>query len=98
MTNFVKKLTFHRSANKLSFSGFCLQKRKRGTACAAPLLFWLIPSPRYLPKNLLLLQCQVLSSGRVGSNAYCCAFRQGSGAAKIVVDELKRTTASGLEQ
>ena len=74
-------------------------KNKRGAACAAPLLFWLIPSPRYLPKTFPYCNAIYAPATLLGAAPMLLhPARVSPGAAIGVVDKLNLTTASGFEQ
>ena len=98
MTNFVKKLTFHRSANKLSFWVLSAKKKKGDGNSPSP-----FPLAHTLPQVLaekltVTAMPSIVQRSLLGATPIVAHFASVAGAAKIVVDELKRTTASGLEQ
>ena len=97
MTNFVKKLTFHRSANK--FSPWVLSaKKKKGDDNRISFSFGLYPPPGTCRKTYCYCNAKYCPAVLLGAAPIVAHCARVAGAAKIVVDELKRTTASGLEQ
>ena len=73
------------------------QKIKKGMTRVMP-FFRLIPSPRYLPKNYSYCNAIYDPAVVLGGVPIFAQPAKVSATFKTVVDALKRTTASGLEQ